>query len=69
LLGLHHARFLRQYIRGRKTFINKAQWTTSETINAMIIAIRVTSACTLGLWAFANRFADRHLSVFVIEGT
>ena len=36
-----------QYIRGRKTFINEAQWTTSETINAMaIIAIIQFNAVT-----------------------
>jgi hypothetical protein len=30
--------------------------------------VRVVSACTLGLWGICSRFADRGLSVFVIEG-
>jgi hypothetical protein len=30
--------------------------------------VRVVSACTLGLWAFCSRLADRGLYVFVIEG-
>jgi hypothetical protein len=32
------------------------------------ILVRVVSACTLGLWAFAGGLLIRSLSVFVIAG-